>query len=87
MTGFGDAGRTWLGYVTFNQVGNPGSSNGTATVTRPGDADRPGRRRRRIRRPDSARGLDQLYTFGYPVSRRRDLQRPGRRQRRDHRAP
>ena len=31
FTSFGDPTRTWLGYVTFNQVGNPGSSNGTAS--------------------------------------------------------
>jgi hypothetical protein len=69
FTGFGDASRTWLGYVTFNQVGNPGSSNGTATVTAPATLTGPtGAAAASSVTPDSARGLDQLYTFGYPVA-------------------
>ena len=68
MTSFGDVSRTWLGYVTFNQVGNPGSSNGTATVAAPATLTGPSGAAAASVTPDSARGLDQPYTFGYPVT-------------------
>jgi Htaa len=68
MTSFGDVSRTWLGYVTFNQVGNPGSSNGTATVAAPATLTGPSGTAAASVTPDSARGLDQPYSFGYPVA-------------------
>jgi hypothetical protein len=68
FTGFTDTSRTWLGYVTFNQAGNPGSSNGTATVTAPATLTGPTGAAAASVDPNSARGLDQLYTFGYPVT-------------------
>jgi len=68
FTSFGDPARTWLGYVTFNQVGNPGSSNGTAGVTAPATLTGPDGQPAASVTPASARGLDQLYTFGYAVS-------------------
>ncbi len=68
FTSFGDPTRTWLGYVTFNQVGNPGSSNGTAAVTAPATLTGPSGAAAASVTPDSARGLDQFYTFGYPVA-------------------
>src|SRR4051794_3178743 len=68
FTGFNDANRTWLGYVTFNQAGNPGSSNGNATVTAPATLTGPTGAAVASVDPLSARGLDQLYTFGYPVT-------------------
>ena len=68
MTSFGDPARSWLGYVTFNQVGNPGSSNGTAGVTAPATLTGPAGAAATTVTPDSARGADQTYTFGYPVS-------------------
>ena len=68
MTSFGDPARSWLGYVTFNQPGNPGSSNGTAGVTAPATLTGPTGAAATGVTPDSARGADQTYTFGYPVS-------------------
>jgi hypothetical protein len=68
MTSFGDPARSWLGYVTFNQAGNPGSSNGTAAVTAPATLTGPTGAAAAGVTPDSARGADQTYTFGYPVS-------------------
>jgi hypothetical protein len=68
FTGFGDATRTWLGYVTFNQPGNPGASNGTATPTAPSTLTGPTGAPAASVDPNSPRGVDQLYTFGYPVA-------------------
>jgi Htaa len=68
FTGFGDANRTWLGYVTFNQPNNPSSSNGTATATAPATLTGPAGAPAASVDPASARGVDQLYTFGYPVA-------------------
>ena len=67
---FGDPARTWLGYVTFNHGRRP---------RRRERHRRASTRRRRCTGPDgaaaarsittaSARGLDQLYTFSYPVA-------------------
>ncbi|WP_028062866.1 HtaA domain-containing protein [Solirubrobacter soli] len=68
MTSFGDPARSWLGYVTFNQVGNPGSSNGTASATAPATLTGPTGAAATSVTPDSVRGADQAYTFGYPVA-------------------
>jgi hypothetical protein len=68
MTSFGDPARTWLGYVTFNEVGNPGSSNGTAEASAPATLTGPTGAAAASVTPAAARGLDQLYTFGYPAA-------------------
>ncbi|MDA0163179.1 HtaA domain-containing protein [Solirubrobacter ginsenosidimutans] len=68
LSSFADPTATWLGYVTFNQVGNPGSSNGTAAATAPATLTGPDGNSAASVTPDSARGADQKYTFGYPAA-------------------
>jgi len=62
----GDPARTWLGYATNTQP--PGAANGNVVATAPAAITGPGGAVVPTVDTASARGADQLYTFGYPVA-------------------
>ena len=61
--------RTWLGYVTQHDR-RPGRLQRQRRGHGAGDAHRPGGAASTTVDADAARGLDQLYTFSYPVAAR-----------------